>query len=65
MIVERSTRHVYLLKPPSGKYWTLLALAPDEILLAEADLSDKDASLWLSRITRIAASAFADWDAPL
>ncbi len=65
MLIQRSTQQVYLLKPPDGIFWTLLALSPTEALLAESDVSDASSTLWLSRITRIAAKSFPTWVAPL
>ena len=65
IVIQRSTKRVYLLKPPNGVVWALLAVAPSEILLAENDAADVDSALWISRITRIAAAQFGQWDAPL
>ena len=64
ILVRRSTSEVFLLRAPIGKVWGLLAVAPDEVLLAENDVIGANPT-YVQRFTRIKSEAFGVWHASL
>jgi hypothetical protein len=62
--IQRSTQQTYLLKAPNGVAWTLLALAPDQILLGETDVA-KSAGPFVERLTLLRSDAYTRWHVPL
>jgi len=64
IVVQRSTQQAYFLRAPSGVVWTLLALAPDQVLLGETDIA-KQAGPLVERLALIRSDSYARWHAPL
>lgn len=61
-VVRRSTKEVFLLQPPAGKTWALLAIGASEVLLAENDANPVDPT-HMHRLTRIKSESFPTWHA--
>jgi hypothetical protein len=63
-VLRRSTGEVFLLRAPDGKGWALLAVAPDEVLLAENDVVPSSPA-FIQRLTRLQSDSFPAWHVPL